>query len=145
MAKKKCKKCGEVKPITEFRDVPRNSDGKANDCRECYNEYQRRYSAEHYDRVTELRKKSEERNHDKRLARRKMYVRRYPLKQAGLLHVTGRCLICGQTGWVRLHHQDYNKPTEVDALCQSCHMRVHAAVRELIQAATDGNQLAIAS
>ncbi len=46
------------------------------------------------------------------------------------------CAICNASRlYTEAHHQNYNKPLEVDWLCDSCHKRVHKAVRSLLRIA----------
>lgn len=40
---KKCKECGEVKPIEKFSDTKAYKSGKSNKCKECTKIYQREY------------------------------------------------------------------------------------------------------
>lgn len=43
----------------------------------------------------------------------------------GLLRRPDRCSECGQEARVDGHHEDYDKPYEVEWLCRSCHMKRH--------------------
>jgi hypothetical protein len=70
---KRCSKCGEEKPLTEFpRDVSRR-DGLAPWCKSCRKEYQRRYYEEN--RARELKRVSEYREENREQVAE--YKRRY--------------------------------------------------------------------
>jgi ribosomal protein S27AE len=49
--------------------------------------------------------------------------------RAGVMESPARCPRCGH-GPVQAHHADYSKPLEVTWLCQRCHARETARVRE---------------
>jgi len=40
---KRCSKCGETKPVSEFSRHSRSSDGLKCDCKQCHREYMREY------------------------------------------------------------------------------------------------------
>lgn len=64
-------------------------------------------------------KRYEEKNREKRVAWR-------AVNQAGLKG--RRCVSCGHTGLVHLHHPDYSKPLEVVPLCPKCHKDEHKSL-----------------
>ncbi len=59
----------------------------------------------------------------------------------GIIKEAGRCTICNlpdmRYGLIA-HHQDYNKPLDVDWLCRSCHLKVHSTVSILVGATKCG-------
>jgi len=44
---KKCSKCGEIKPLSEFARCAKSRDGLKSECKTCQAERRRRYYAEH--------------------------------------------------------------------------------------------------
>ncbi len=49
-------------------------------------------------------------------------------------HLRTSCEICGEYRTLSHgHHQDYEKRKEVNWLCQSCHERVHSAVKQILK------------
>jgi hypothetical protein len=144
METKICKKCGYEKIIDDFPTRSDELGKRRGTCKECQNEYQRRYQVEHRERCEALRGVSRAKYREQIKARKKRYRKAHALRQAIGVHVTGRCTICGVVGHMILHHQDYNEPQMVDSLCQRCHMRVHAAVHELKRIAVRDSSLALA-
>jgi len=43
----------------------------------------------------------------------------------GLLSRPPRCEVCGRECKVIAHHEDYDKPLEVEWLCRACHAKRH--------------------
>lgn len=97
-----CSKC--KKPVEESR-------GKQRYCSSCHSEYQKKYRPKHSELSYEQRKKANAR------AYVKVYVRRgWIIKMP--------CSICGENK-VEMHHDDYNKPTDVKWFCRKHHMEYH--------------------
>lgn len=50
-------------------------------------------------------------------------------------HREGYCAICGSTEHLQVHHLDRNiknnSPSNLETLCQSCHMKLHWRLRRL--------------
>ena len=76
-----------------------------------------------------------------RTAQQKRYKERYGhrIKAAGKLNwaiISGKidkpdeCSKCGISGQILGHHEDYNKPLDVEWLCQDCHNEVHKRYRK---------------
>ncbi len=42
-----------------------------------------------------------------------------------------KCVLCGSTRFLVRHHEDYNKPLQVDIVCRSCHANIHNKNRML--------------
>jgi hypothetical protein len=74
-SEKKCSKCGEIKPSSDYRSEKRNRDGLYSCCRECTNKRQRELYQleENRQRYREIAKQSYYRNHDKNKARFKRW------------------------------------------------------------------------
>lgn len=54
---------------------------------------------------------------------------KYAVKK-GILVSPLWCESCDEYGLLQKHHEDYNKPYEVQWLCQRCHSRLHATKRK---------------
>ena len=136
---KACFKCGEVKPLTEFYKHDRMGDGHLNKCKECTKKDVRTNrivseNAREYDR-RRYRDDPERRAYTASVAKRWMennpekYVAHYTLTNAvrdGRKEKLDRCEICGRSGKIHGHHEDYSKPLEVMWLCPQCHNGRHA-------------------
>ena len=128
---KKCFKCGEVKPLSEFYKHKMMADGHLNKCKDCA----RRDSKNHrMENIDEIRAYDRARGNRQDKSYVKEYRNKYPNKykahtlennnvRAGNL-VPLPCEICG--GGAVAHHDDYAKPLNVRWLCQSHHMQWHA-------------------
>lgn len=130
---KRCFKCGEEKPLSEFYKHPRMADGHLGKCKSCTKEdvRQRRLenpAVQEYDRKRGSRQSKD-------------YLRKYreenPAKYAahtavnnairdGKLVKQTSCEECSSEFAVEGHHDDYTKPLEVRWLCALCHRRWHA-------------------
>ena len=42
-----------------------------------------------------------------------------------------KCIICESTNFLVRHHEDYDKPLQVDIVCRSCHSKIHHKKRML--------------
>ena len=81
-------------------------------CLACQAEYMRQTRPHHRELNPEARKKANVR------AYTKVYVRR------GKIVKSDTCEICGQPH-TEAHHEDYNRPLEVNWLCRKCHLELH--------------------
>ena len=70
---KRCSKCGEVKPLSEFCKDTRASDGLRCQCRGCASDYGRQYRVTHRDKARESSRKYHAANIDKVHERKKQY------------------------------------------------------------------------
>lgn len=137
---KRCGRCDEEKPVSEFNRMRSAADGRQAYCRQCNALSRRAYYAEN--RETEHAKMlaytRENRDAIQRRARR--YREQYPervratsmvnhaVKSGELPHIsTQQCACCGQQA-VGYHHPDYSRPFDVVPLCHSCHKRTHVSV-----------------
>lgn len=143
--KKKCFKCGDIKPLSDFYKHPQMGDGHLNKCKECSKKdsRERGYSPE-YERAranlphrvkaradyakTEAGKEAITRG-------KKKYTEKYPIKRKAINMVNnavrdGRlfresCETCGSNKNVHAHHDDYAKPLNVRWLCAAHHRAWH--------------------
>ena len=144
-SEKRCFKCGEIKPLSEFYKHPQMGDGHVNKCKECNKKDVTENREKNLERIQEYDRKrrkkefvSEERWAELReqdTARNKAYRERYPIKDAAHTLVGNHirdgklirqpCEVCGELK-VHAHHNDYSKPLEVNWLCSEHHARWHA-------------------
>ena len=129
---KRCFKCHQVKPLSEFYKHSKMADGHLNKCKECTKTDVKRHrfeneSVREYDRkrakrpevrarLAENARKWNEQNPEK-------YKAHYTLTNAvrdGRV-VKGSCEVCGSNDRVHGHHVDYSKPLDVVWLCPRHH------------------------
>jgi hypothetical protein len=145
---KKCKECGELKPLDYFYHSWATKDRRGSKCKECLKKYANKHRADNlescqaYDRERanmphriELRKQVsrvwvEDGRH---AASQTRYREKYPdkytahnilnaAKRDGKILIPRSCSACGVvTKDLEAHHDDYLKPLEVRWLCISCH------------------------
>lgn len=153
---KKCCKCGKKKVLTEFYKHPKMADGHLNKCKECtkldvrknyrdniekYKEYEKgramlphrvaarkRYAAspEGKKKISELKKKWQERNVLKRAAH---IIVGNSLRNGTL--EKSPCNVCGSTTKIHGHHEDYEKPLDVVWLCDKHHRERHKEMEKI--------------
>lgn len=142
MEYRKCRVCGEIKPITDFY---KHGGRYAHACKECektYSKnYMKRYRREHPNCRKEERRKYYL-SHKEELAEKQKRSRiNYPEKMQAqskvnyLIHIgewtkPTACEVCGKEGRVEAHHDDYSKPLEVVWCCKSCHWKLDEERRE---------------
>lgn len=122
MLTKRCRKCGEEKPVTEFYTRKSSKDGYRNECKACHSKRYKEYYKQDYCKE----------NHRKS-------ARKHTLKQYGIDEDTykkmhdnqqGKCLICGtpfelvSTSRTKTACVDHNHKTgEVRGLlCWNCNV-----------------------
>lgn len=146
---KKCFKCGEEKPLTEFYKHPQMSDGRVNKCKACnkkdvrenyrknINYYKSFDQIRNQKRKEYIKKKNEayqKKNPELVLRAKKKWSSKNKLKQAAIHLLNnakrdgrvkpGKCQICGYRN-VEAHHYDYTKPLNVVWLCKKHHEKIH--------------------
>ena len=129
---KKCFKCLQIKPLTEFYKHKEMADGHLNKCKSCAKNdvnSNRLSNIEHY------------RNYDRKRGSRqdasyvRLYRATYPKKyaahkavansvKAGIL-IPQACECCGDLENIHAHHDDYAKQLEIRWLCTICHKKWH--------------------
>ena len=139
---KKCFKCGENKPKSEYYRHKAMADGFIGKCKECA----KMDATEHrikniervrgYDRKRGFRganaaqssggkKKWRDNNKDKKSATQKA-CRKHIRKQP--------CTVCGSTSLVHRHHDDYLKPLDIVWLCPEHHGERHRVINKIQRA-----------
>lgn len=132
MDEKECRKCADVKPLSDFYRHPRMADGHLNICKLCKREYQRRRAKTKEGKAVE-RRRNQKPDRKKRLAENaKRWSEKHPKRRGAHLKVNnavrdGRlikpehCESCGKIDTLHGHHEDYSKPLDVEWLCAYCH------------------------
>jgi hypothetical protein len=147
---RRCTKCGETKPPTEFYS---NGVGKPPrpECKACNRARRAQYRAENPEKVREINARQHakdrasgaalererawrERNreHARNMARAHMQVWR--AVQRGQIDKPLACALCAADGPLHAHHEDYARPLDVIWLCRSCHMKRHHGNPEYMNA-----------
>jgi len=135
---KKCFKCDETMPLSQFYRHPQMKDGHLNKCKVCaktdvlanraknlefYKSYDRQYAQ------TSEGKASRAKSNKKWLESNAWkYVAHYTLTNAvrdGKIIKPASCSECGKSGRIHGHHEDYTKPLDVMWLCPKCHSEKH--------------------
>ena len=89
---KKCSKCGQDKPLSEYYNHPSCKGGKAKSCKVCYNEKQKKYYAENKQERVAYQKEWNAKNpeyHHTRKAVRRAQCRKWPLTDKELENIRG--------------------------------------------------------
>lgn len=143
---KTCKVCGVTDESAEFYA------GVNNRCKECHKmlvrqnreekaEYYRAYDAERYQNDSRVKERHRRYRGTKAgkaatLRARKKWLAKAPEKRAahiilgnavrdGIVNKPANCSICGETGRIHGHHEDYTKPLDVIWCCAHCHKQFH--------------------
>lgn len=136
---KRCFKCGDPLPLSQFYKHPQMADGRLNKCKECT----RLEAVKNYrDKPIEQRRAYEvsRGQTENRRAWRAEYQRRYRADNREKVLARQRLLYAVRTGKIQKglcefegsdcdgpiqgHHEDYSKPLEVRWLCQHHHREV---------------------
>ncbi len=160
MTDKRCTKCGETKPRSEFGRHKGKKDDLRSRCKGCRTDgqrdyvarnrdkvraYDRKYRSEHREPLREKCKRYRGRNQQEIYRRHQQWRAANPARAA----VMGRaraavytselepqpCEICGDTTNIHAHHPDYSKPLDVRWLCSAHHRQLHVGLVELEGAA----------
>ena len=118
---KKCPKCGEVKPLSDFAKDKYRSDGHQVWCKVC----NRAACAAAYAKRSQQRKDG---TRGRRLRQPMKYVAQSILTHAlrsGNIDRPGKCQQCGIACKPEGHHCDYKWPLRVLWLCRVCHIDWH--------------------
>lgn len=141
MNTKRCSKCKQEKPVSEFFKNKSRKDGYRARCKLCHREdcrdyaktgYYRRYNRE-YERRPEVK--------ERRKVTKAVYRNRPDVKiknmarwytnheiQAGRIK-REPCAFCGKEQ-SEVHHPDYNEPLLIVWLCADCHRRIHNTLKD---------------
>lgn len=135
---KRCSKCHELKPETEFYKDKRTKDGLKCQCKKCHckTTVATRDEDKHRKSNKEYMRRAYQSDPDKVRAYWRTRAENDPKKSKArsLLNSTVRngkiqkptcCERCGAIGMVYGHHSDYSKPMDVEWLCADCHGEQH--------------------
>lgn len=138
MSEKRCFKCGETKPLTDFYKHPRMADGHVNKCKTCNKSDVWHHRKDNIERIREYDRERSKR--PERVAKTQRntaeYREKYPERYAANTAVNNAlrsgelekwpCLCCGDDK-VEAHHPDYSSPLSVVWLCAAHHKEIHLA------------------
>lgn len=130
-----CRRCGALKPVTEFHRSQINSDGFKNSCKACRRtenaENHRRNLDRNRDRLRSYMRSSAGLESGNRSSvkwqrenreRCRAQVALRAAVAAGKVQKRETCAWCGSGGRIEGHHEDYAKPLEATWLCKPCHV-----------------------
>lgn len=120
---KKCFRCGEVKPLSEFYTHPQMADGHLNKCKDCTRNDTRKHAETSPESVFESRLKTCKKNPTGVNARRVVEAAIYARKLTRPDHCSG-CGCDSSEHRIEAHHCDYTRPMDVIWLCTPCHRRM---------------------
>ena len=138
MKKKECKKCHRVRNIDQFYTHKPMRDGHLSFCKECVCS---RMARKWRENVEVNRAKERERGRkrrkqpgykEKRSEYSRAYFKKYPKRYIAKMRVKKlykkrpySCELCGTSGKIQGHHNDYRKPLIVVWVCPPCHSKIH--------------------
>jgi len=133
---RRCRKCGNVKPLAAFYRDKNSIGGHRWNCKECHRRQMVGYYREYAERHRAAVSSWAERNPERKQAVNDAYRRRHPDRQAARRQLQrairagrisrGPCAVCGTTVDIHGHHEDYSKPLDVIWLCGRHHREYHA-------------------
>lgn len=134
---KKCCSCKIVKGVAQFDKNRTMGDGRSSMCKECRKEYMVNYK-EYMSAYSKKRSLTSEFREAHKLFQKK-YVKNNPEKVKAHFLVRmhkkqlakDACDLCGIKGKLHMHHKDYSKPLDVNALCIRCHEDVHHSGKQV--------------
>lgn len=144
MDTKKCSKCGQTLPISEFNWSNKSAGIRQSTCRECFRKYNRRRYLMKRGTIKENVSRYKTMYPDRILKTRLATNAKHPTKQnarkcveaaitSGDLTRPSVCSGCGCSSKehrIEAHHHDYSKTLSVIWLCTPCHRRMDAQRRK---------------
>ena len=112
MDSKRCTKCKEIKPLTDFNTRPDRPSGYRSECKKC------QYKGQHKGRIVPV-------------IRARAYSTAHYAKKAGVLEPPDGCEDCNEIAVLQMHHDSYEYPLSVRWLCAKCHTKFHCSVTNL--------------
>lgn len=122
VGRKRCARCGEILPVTEFHNKKGSLAGKSPTCRHCKYIVNKRYysSKEGKIAVSNQTKRKWIRSKDKIKCRNAV---NWAILDGKIKPCA--CSVCGSCFLTEAHHEDYSKPFEITWLCKRHHMERH--------------------
>jgi len=141
MSEKRCSRCGETKPFSEFNTDRQTKTGRCSQCRKCSNVAARAWSRANVERHIERARKWNCEHSAQSTKNSQQWHAKHPLANRAKRAVwyaiqTGRlvrpihCERCRIECRPHAHHVDYSRPLVVAWLCRRCHKAIHSRVRE---------------
>jgi len=140
---KKCSSCGNMKPLSDFYrrgEKGHSKDGHIGRCVECMRTYSKawektnrklteakigaikRWQRNNTNKRMQAKGRWRERNKEEYLLKARVMQAVYRAIKDGTITKPDRCERCGRDRTIlQAHHEDYEKPLEVEWLCVSCH------------------------
>lgn len=138
MDAKVCKKCKQLKPLSEYHPQPNAPDGLRYSCKICYAATTRAHYFRKIETYREARRQHYINNKDWYVERQR-HVRKSEKGRAraklrgavkrGVVAKPLNCQTCGtptDAPHLQAHHHDYSKPLDVTWQCPKCHGMTHA-------------------
>lgn len=136
---KQCLKCKVEKESSKFSKCLLRKDGLQDQCKECRQEYQRKYRQtkegkeifQKYGKSIKGRealKRHEHKQHKPYPEKLKAHRTLNNAIRDGKITRPSICEVCFEEGLIDGHHEDYSKPFDVDWLCKKCHKELHRKV-----------------
>ena len=125
---KRCFKCGQIKPLSEFYRHPDMKDGHLNKCKSCTKKDVSEYRNDNPENELQTRLKACE----KKPTHYNAYKAVDAALKCGVLVKPAVCSGCGcldSEHRIEAHHYDYSKPLDVIWLCAPCHEKIDAERR----------------
>jgi len=139
---KKCFKCNQEKPLSDFYKHKLMADGYLGKCKSCAknDSYERRHNSDAREKILEY---DRARGNRQSYSYVKEFREKYPKKYKAHCIINNAirnkklfrepCIICGKEN-AHAHHDDYDKPLNVRWLCPEHHMQWHAKNGEALNA-----------
>ena len=138
MNDKKCKDCGDIKPLTEFYKCIQNNSYYfyQSYCKDCDKKRSRAWYINNLKEGRIIRAEWQENNKALHMEHVKAYEARHPERKAAWIKarpipMPERCEQCGDVSKICRHHPDYQKPKDVKFLCMDCHKKEHNRLVEV--------------
>lgn len=117
---KQCTKCGELKPLSEFRKRRNRPGDHQSYCNDCHAQRQRQFRKQHPNKEREYYAANKEKHISRKKVRRAIVYGR--LKRAAEY----QCAVdnCPNTA-AHWHHMNYDPDPAIAPLCTTCHAEIH--------------------
>lgn len=150
---KQCSECKIEKELSYFSKDKSRSDCLQNRCKACRKVYADKYTASHKEQRKQYIVNRKEQTKQYKVIYNKAHRKEKVLCQQKYRYLnpekcnahnklnyaitSGRltrplfCSVCGATGVIHGHHEDYSKPLDVIWLCHNCHTDIHSKLKKI--------------